>query len=111
MKLLSISISRALNRQDFQCVYRHPNTTAYLYMLIMDHELSLPVDYKGKELEFPFSMVAAGYIYRFVVQIGEAEVVFERDEGGELRAPDSKPGNSYQSTAGSRTATGYCGDN
>lgn len=52
----------------------------------MEHSLWLPVDYKGRELEFPFSVAAQGHVYKFIVQVEDAEVVFERDEGGELRA-------------------------
>ena len=56
-----------------------------------DEQLTLPVIYKGKEYSFPLKVVPQGYVYRFVLQIDEAEVTFERDEEGEYRAIISKP--------------------
>ena len=56
-----------------------------------EEELSLPVTYQGKELSFPLKIVPQGYVYRFVVQIGDAEVIFEKDDAGEYRAVLSKP--------------------
>jgi len=52
----------------------------------MDAELMLPVEYKGKEYEFPFKVVLQGYAPRYVVLVDELEVIFERDDQGELRA-------------------------
>lgn len=57
----------------------------------MDEDLMLPVTYKGKELLFPLKVVPQGYVYRFVVQIDELEVIFEKDDGGEYRAVIAKP--------------------
>ena len=58
----------------------------------MDEEqLTLPVTYKGKELSFPLKIVPQGYVYRFIVQIDDAEVIYERDDEGEYRAIISKP--------------------
>jgi hypothetical protein len=57
----------------------------------MDETLNLPVTYKGAELNFPLRILPQGYTYKFVVQIGEAEVIFERDDSGDLRALISNP--------------------
>lgn len=52
----------------------------------MEDLYQLPVSYKGEELEFPFRIVAQGYVQRFVVRIAEVDVVFEPDDSGEYRA-------------------------
>ena len=57
----------------------------------MDEVFSLPVTYKGQELEFPFRIVAGGYAQRYMVLIGETEVVYERDDSGDLRAITTHP--------------------
>jgi len=56
-----------------------------------EEQLVLPVTYKGKELSFPLKIVPQGYVYRFVVQIDNAEVIFEKDDEGEYRAILNKP--------------------
>lgn len=56
-----------------------------------EEELTLPVTYKGKELSFPLKIVPQGYVYRFVVQVDDAEVIFEKDDEGKYRAILSKP--------------------
>ncbi len=56
-----------------------------------EEELALPVTYKGKEYSFPLKIVPQGYVYRFVVQIDHAEIIFEKDDEGEYRAVLNKP--------------------
>lgn len=56
-----------------------------------DFDLELPVTYKGKELLFPLKVVPQGYVYRFVVQIENLEVIYEKDDEGEYRAMIAKP--------------------
>jgi hypothetical protein len=57
----------------------------------MEDGLELPVTYKGQELLFPLKVVPQGYVYRFVVQIDDLEVVYEKDDAGEYRAVIAKP--------------------
>ena len=49
-------------------------------------ELKLPVCWKGKSIEFPFEIVAQGYGYHFVVFVEGVRIIYERDDGGALRA-------------------------
>jgi len=46
----------------------------------------LPVTYRGQELEFPLQILQTGYTLKFVVTIGEAKMIFEKDDQGEYRA-------------------------
>lgn len=57
----------------------------------MDDAHYLPVTYKGTEFNFPLRIVPQGYTYKFVVQIDAVEVIYERDDSGELRAIISNP--------------------
>lgn len=57
----------------------------------MEYDLELPVTYKGKELLFPLKVVPQGYVYRFLVKIEEAEMIYEKDDEGEYRAVIAKP--------------------
>jgi len=57
----------------------------YEYLQAMD-ELLLPVNYQGRELEFPVKMYSYGYTFRVEVLIGETVVIFEPDEEGSYRA-------------------------
>lgn len=52
----------------------------------MDDVLTLPVTWKGAELDLPLQIVPQGYTYRFIVQVEDTELTIERDDGGELRA-------------------------
>jgi len=52
----------------------------------MEDMLTLPVSYRDTEYNFPFRIIPQGYTYRFVVTVDELEVIFERDDSGELRA-------------------------
>lgn len=54
-------------------------------------EFELPVTYKGKELLFNVRLATFTYGYKFYVDIDGNEVVFERDDEGNLRAlvPDT----------------------
>ncbi len=57
----------------------------------MEEGLMLPVTYKGEELSFPLRIVPQGYVYRFAVLIHDIEVIYERDDAGELRALIARP--------------------
>jgi len=46
----------------------------------------LPIEYEGEEMEFETRIAHQGYIYKFVVNVDSKEVVFERDEEGQIRA-------------------------
>ena len=48
--------------------------------------MMLPVEYRGPEYMFPFRVVPQGFAMRYTVLVDEVEVVFERDDSGELRA-------------------------
>lgn len=52
----------------------------------MDDALTLPVAWKGAELDLPLQIVPQGYTYRFIVRVGDTDLTIERDDGGELRA-------------------------
>jgi hypothetical protein len=54
--------------------------------------LTVPVTYKGKDWDFPIQVVATGYTTKFVVELPETDVVFEKDDAGEFRAiiPDAE---------------------
>lgn len=49
-------------------------------------EFELPVTYKGKDLLFNVRLATFTYGYKFYVEIEDNEVVFERDDEGNLRA-------------------------
>lgn len=49
-------------------------------------EFELPVTYKGKDLLFNVRLATFTYGYKFYVEIDDNEVVFERDDEGNLRA-------------------------
>ena len=49
-------------------------------------ELQLPVTYNNINYDFPLRIVPQGFVYHFAVQVGDVEVIFERDDSGELRA-------------------------
>jgi hypothetical protein len=51
-----------------------------------DGALMLPVTYRGQEYAFPFRVVPQGFTMRYTVLVGDVEVVYERDDAGELRA-------------------------
>lgn len=57
----------------------------------MEHQFELPVIYKNKEYLFNGRLATFTYGYKFYVDINDNEVIFERDDEGELRAllPDS----------------------
>ncbi len=52
----------------------------------MDEELILPVVYKGREYGFPFRVLVQGFATRYAVLVEGVEVIYERDDSGELRA-------------------------
>ncbi|UKB85950.1 hypothetical protein LF887_10080 [Chryseobacterium sp. MEBOG06] len=54
-------------------------------------EFELPVTYKGKDLIFNVRLATFSHGYKFYVDINGCEVVFERDDEGNLRAivPDA----------------------
>lgn len=49
-------------------------------------EFELPVTYKGKDLLFNVRLATFTYGYKFYVEIEDNEVIFERDDEGNLRA-------------------------
>ena len=49
-------------------------------------ESTLPVIYKGEELELPIQMYPYGYTFRVEVLVGEIAVIYEPDEEGSYRA-------------------------
>ncbi|PKF76181.1 hypothetical protein [Chryseobacterium sp. PMSZPI] len=57
----------------------------------MEHNLELPVTYKGKELILNGRLATFTYGYKLYVDINGQEVIFERDDEGNLRAlvPDA----------------------
>ncbi|MCQ9637665.1 hypothetical protein MP478_08555 [Chryseobacterium sp. WG14] len=57
----------------------------------MEHDLEIPVTYKGKDLLFTGRLATFTYGYKLYVNINGTDVVFERDDEGNLRAivPDN----------------------
>jgi hypothetical protein len=49
-------------------------------------QFELPVTYKGQDLLFNGRLATFTYGYKFYVDINGAEVIFERDDEGNLRA-------------------------
>lgn len=60
----------------------------------MDEPFILPVEYKGKTLEFEAQLFTTSYNYRIQVLVDEIAFNFERDDEGNFRAlaatPDDK---------------------
>jgi hypothetical protein len=52
----------------------------------MDDDFRLPVNYGGKELEFPARLFHYGYIIKLEVEVEGLQVFFERDEERNWRA-------------------------
>jgi hypothetical protein len=52
----------------------------------MDHHFSIPVTYKGAEMQFEARFQTWAYGRRFYVFIEGVEVLFEQDEEGSIRA-------------------------
>ena len=46
----------------------------------MGEQFELPVDFKGKELQFPAELLPFGFSYRIKVSIAETDFYFEPDE-------------------------------
>jgi hypothetical protein len=53
---------------------------------VMDHHFSIPVTYKGVELQMETRMQVWSYGRRFYVMVDGVEVLFEMDEEGAIRA-------------------------
>jgi hypothetical protein len=51
----------------------------------MDHQFLLPVMYKGVEVQFEARAQVWAYGRRFFVLVNGQEVLFERDDQGEIR--------------------------
>nr|WP_315027926.1 hypothetical protein [uncultured Chryseobacterium sp.] len=49
-------------------------------------EFELPITYKGKEQLFNVKLATFTYGYKFYVDVNGNEVVFERDDSGNMRA-------------------------
>jgi predicted RNA binding protein YcfA (HicA-like mRNA interferase family) len=60
----------------------------------MEESFSIPVAYKGIDMEFEARLQVFGYSHRFLVSIEGSDVFFERDEEGHYRAviPPEHPG-------------------
>jgi hypothetical protein len=52
----------------------------------MGEQFELPVDFKGKELQFPAELLPFGFSYRIKVTIAETDFFFEPDEEKKYRA-------------------------
>ncbi|WP_300597375.1 hypothetical protein [Niabella sp.] len=52
----------------------------------MEHYFELPVTYKNEALLFNGRLVTFAYDYTFYVKVNGREVIFERDDAGNLRA-------------------------
>ncbi|HEX2535807.1 MAG TPA: hypothetical protein VHK69_18825 [Chitinophagaceae bacterium] len=52
----------------------------------MEEPFVLTVPYRDQEVEVEARLELRGYTHRFVVQVGDTEVWFERDEEGAYRA-------------------------
>lgn len=57
----------------------------------MEESFELPVTYNGRETTFESRLVIQGYTHKFCIVVGEAEVVYERDEEGSYRALIANP--------------------
>ena len=56
-----------------------------------DEQHILPITYKGEELEFPLQIVPMGFTYKFIVTVGDAKLIYEKDDEGEYRAMLADP--------------------
>lgn len=52
----------------------------------MDEPFYLTVKHKGKEKDYEAQLVMTGYTHKFVVQVDDVELWYERDEEGAYRA-------------------------
>ncbi len=57
-----------------------------IYRTELMEEFELPVTYKGKEELFNVKLATFTYGYKFYVDVNGNEVVFERDDEGNMRA-------------------------
>ena len=46
----------------------------------MEDNLKLPVHFEGRDYEFEIRIVPYGYIYRMLIRVEGAELIFEMDE-------------------------------
>ncbi|MGV3657027.1 MAG: hypothetical protein ACO1NX_03700 [Chitinophagaceae bacterium] len=53
---------------------------------IMEEPFTLTVPYRGGEKEVQAQLQLSGYTHRFVVQVDDTEMYFERDDSGDYRA-------------------------
>ncbi|MBA4166838.1 MAG: hypothetical protein H0X41_04745 [Chitinophagaceae bacterium] len=51
-----------------------------------EDSFELPVEYEGKEMIFPASLVQMGYTYKIYVQLDDQRIIFEPDEERNFRA-------------------------
>jgi hypothetical protein len=51
-----------------------------------DNNFEIPITYKGKEINFPASLVTYGYTYKIVVNVYGILISFEPDEERNFRA-------------------------
>ena len=52
----------------------------------MDTDITIPVEYKGEELNFDARVQVWQFGHRFFVPVDGVELVFERDDSGQYRA-------------------------
>ena len=52
----------------------------------MNEPVDLPVNFNGKEMNFPMELIPMGFSYKIKVQIGDMDVWFEPDEEKNYRA-------------------------
>ena len=52
----------------------------------MEESFTIPVSYKGIDMEFEARLQVFGYSHRFLVSVEGTDVFFERDEEGHYRA-------------------------
>ncbi len=61
----------------------------------MNDTFDIPVVYNNGELLLKAQLIKAGYIYKFNVEVGDANIMFEPDEENNYRAvvePEKLPG-------------------
>lgn len=55
----------------------------------MEESFSLPVSYKGEDIEVPVVLRVTGYSPRFIAMVNGIEITIEKDEEGRYRAIQS----------------------
>lgn len=55
----------------------------------MNETITLPVDYLGRLLELPLSIVPLGFTYQLHIQVEGKSLIFEKDDQGDYRVIDT----------------------